>query len=253
MKNIRLIARLDIKSEYLVKGIQLEGLRKLGNPNDFSKRYYEQGIDEIIYMDIVASLYDRNSLLHIIKSATKNIFIPLTVGGGIRSTDNVRDALQAGADKVAINTAAIKKPKLISDVANYFGSQCMVLSIEAKKNFHNKWEVYFDNGREKTGKDVLEWAKKGEDLGAGEILLTSVDNEGGQKGMDIELIKAVTNSVSIPVIASGGVGSIEHISEAINHSNVDAIAMAHVLHHDTCNLSQIHQWAVKQDKLEIRS
>lgn len=252
MKNIRLIARLDVKSEYLVKGIQLEGLRKLGNPNDFSKRYYKQGIDEIIYMDIVASLYERNSLLDIIKNATKDIFIPLTVGGGIRSTDNVRDALQAGADKVAINTACIKRPDLISDVANYFGSQCMVLSIEAKKISHNKWESYFDNGREKTGKDVLEWAKKGEDLGAGEILLTSVDNEGRQKGMDLDLIKAVSNSVSIPVIASGGIGSIDHISEVVNYTNVDAIAMAHVLHYDTCNLAQIHNWAKKQDKFEMR-
>ena len=252
MKNIRLIARLDVKGEYLVKGIQLEGLRKLGNPNDFSKKYYEQGIDEIIYMDIVASLYERNSLLDIIKNATKDIFIPLTVGGGIRSTDNVRDALQAGADKVAINTACIKEPDLISDVANYFGSQCMVLSIEAKKTSHNRWEAYFDNGREKTGKDVLEWAKKGEDLGAGEILLTSVDNEGRQEGMDLDLIKAVSNSVSIPVIASGGVGSIEHISEVVNHTNIDAIAMAHVLHYNTCSLTQIHDWAKKQDKFEIR-
>ena len=253
MKNIRLIARLDVKTEHLVKGIQLEGLRKLGIPNEYALQYYLQGIDEIIYMDIVASLYERNSLLPIIKNAAKDIFIPLTVGGGIRSIDNVKDALNSGADKVAINTAAIKRPGLITEVANSFGSQCMVLSIEAKRKDQGKWEVYYDNGREKTGQDVLEWAKKGERYGAGEILLTSVDMEGTQKGMDISLIKKVSDAVSIPVIASGGIGSLDHVANVINNTNVDAVAMAHVLHYNKFNLSDLHDWASKQKDLEIRN
>jgi len=251
-KNIRLIARLDVKGENLIKGIQLEGLRKLGKPNDFAHKYYSQGIDEIIYMDIVASLYERNSLLHIIQEATKDIFIPITVGGGIRSIENVKDALHAGADKVAINTGAVKRPELITEVSRRFGSQCTVLSIEAKKSGEGKWEVYFDNGREKTGMDVVDWAKRGYELGAGEILLTSVDLEGTAKGMDVELIDKVASSVPIPVIASGGIGSLSDIENVALQGHADAIAMAHVLHYDKLNLSEIHQWAKSQPELEIR-
>lgn len=252
MRNLRLIARLDVKTDYLVKGIQLEGLRKLGKPNEFALKYYQGGIDEIIYMDIVASLYERNSLLPTIRSATEQIFIPLTVGGGIRSLKNVADSLAAGADKVAINTAAIKRPELINEVAETYGSQCMVHSIEAKQVGHEKWEAYFDNGREKTGIDVIEWAQQGEALGAGEILLTSVDREGGAKGMDIQLIEAITRSVDIPVIASGGIGSIEDVNEVTDQTHVDAIAMAHILHYEKCTLQDLHEWASKQTSMEIR-
>jgi len=228
---IRLIARLDIKAPNLIKGIHLEGLRKIGDPAVFAKRYYDAGIDELIYMDIVASLYERNSLLDIVERATREIFVPMTVGGGIRSVEDVRAALKSGADKVAINTAAVSRPELISDVAQVFGSQCMVLSIEAKRAGGDRWEVYTDNGRQRTGVDVVEWARRGASLGAGEILLTSVDQEGTRHGFDVELIKAVSKAVSVPVIASGGMGTGRHLVEVVQHGHADAVAMADVLHY----------------------
>src|SRR6266571_1205078 len=158
--NIRIISRLDIKGPNLIKGINFEGLRKLGDPNQFARDYYEQGIDEIIYIDIVASLYERSSLLNIVRRTTQDVFIPITVGGGIRSVDDAREMLRAGADKVAVNTAAVKCPELIHEISHKFGAQCMVLSIEAKRTAPGKWEVYYDNGREKSGIDVLEWAER---------------------------------------------------------------------------------------------
>ena len=190
-KKIRLIARLDVKDTNLVKGIQLEGLRKLGDPNLFAREYYEQGIDELLYIDIVASLYNRNNLSDIVRKTVDDVYIPVCVGGGLRSVEDVRHILSMGADKVAINTAAIKRPELITEVANAFGNQCMVLSIQAKRNrtWPGKWEAYYDNGRAHSGYDVVEWAKRGVALGAGEILLMSVDNEGLQRGMDLELIE----------------------------------------------------------------
>jgi len=251
MRNIRLIARLDVKAPNLVKGIQMEGLRKFGDPYKFAKRYYEEGIDEILYVDIVASLYERNSLLDLIERTTQDIFVPITVGGGLRSIDDVAAALRAGADKVAINTAAIKNPTLISEVSQRFGSQCMVLSIQAKLKESGGWEAYYDCGREHSGLDVVEWAIRGEELGAGEILLTSVDREGTAKGMDLELIKAVNDAVSIPVIASGGMGQLEHFSEAVNEAGVDAIAMAHVLHYGHLSVDDIREYAI-QEQIPVR-
>jgi imidazole glycerol-phosphate synthase subunit HisF len=241
MRNLRLIARLDVKAPNLVKGIQFEGLKKLGDPNEFARKYYEQGIDEIFYADVVASLYERNSLLDIIKKTTQDIFVPITVGGGLRSVDDVTAALRAGADKVSINTAAIKNSDIISKVARRFGSQCMVASIQAKRNDSN-WEAYYDNGRERSGIDVIEWAKKLELLGAGEILLTSVDREGTGKGFDIELIKAVTDVVTIPVIAGGGMGNMEDLKNVVDETSVDALAMAHVLHYDHLNVPEIRNY-----------
>lgn len=251
MRNIRLISRLDIKAPNLVKGIQLEGLRKLGSPNEFAKQYYENGIDEIIYIDIVASLYERNSLLDIIEDTTKNVFVPITVGGGIRNIDDVEKVLRAGADKVSINTAALKRPELISEISNRFGSQCLVLSIEAKRQM-NSWEAYYDNGREHSNKDAIEWAKQGENFGAGEILLTSVDQEGTAKGLDIELIKNVTKNVKIPVISSGGVGSLNHISQAIIEAETDAIAMANVLHYNKLDISSIRSHCLSNN-IKVRN
>ncbi len=244
MSNIRLIARLDVKGPNLVKGVQLEGLRKIGDPNAFAKEYYDQGIDELIYIDIVASLYERNNLLEIVRGATKDVFIPLTVGGGIRTAEDVRDVLRAGADKVAINTAAIKRPELIREISERFGSQCMVLSIEAKKVSQNKWEAYCDNGREKTGIDAIEWARRGYELGAGEILITSVDMEGTAKGFDIELVKAASNAVPIPVIASGGMGKAEDMISVIKDGCADAIAMAHVLHYKKLTVQEVREYAI---------
>jgi cyclase len=246
MRNVRLIARLDVKAPNLVKGIQLEGLRKLGDPNDFARRYYKQGIDEIFYADIVASLYERNSLFDIIEKTTNDIFVPITVGGGLRSIDDVAFALRAGADKVSINTAAIKDPKIITDVAKRFGSQCMVLSIQAKR-LDNSWEAYYDNGREHSYLDVIEWAVKGQKLGAGEIMLTSVDKEGTAKGFDVELVKAVTDAVTIPVIASGGMGKLEDLGDVVNYGHADAVAIAHMLHYNHHVVGEIRQYCIDQD------
>ena len=241
-KKIRLIARLDVKDVNLVKGIQLEGLRKLGDPNAFARRYYEQGIDELLYIDIVASLYNRNNLSDIVKKTSENVFIPVTVGGGLRSVDDVRHILSMGADKAAINTAAIKRPELITEVAEAFGSQCMVLSIQAKRSRtqEGKWEAYYDNGRQHSGLDVIEWAKRSEALGAGEILLMSVDNEGLQQGCDLELIEAVTSAVHIPVICGGGVGCADDILDAAR-AGADAVACAAVLHYNKATVQELKE------------
>ena len=246
MANIRIISRLDIKGPNLIKGIQLEGLRVIGDPNEYAHKYYQAGIDEIIYMDVVASLYGRNNLEEVVQHTAQDIFVPITVGGGIRSVDDVRRLLRAGADKIAINTAAIKRPKLITEVSNTFGSQCMVLSIEAKRIEGGAWHAFTDNGREKTGLDVVEWAKKGEALGAGEILLTSVDNEGMRCGFDCELVNTVSSSVSIPVIASGGFGKIEHLYDVIDKGAADAVAIAGVLHYSKMELNDIRTAALEQ-------
>lgn len=252
MKNIRVIARLDVKGPNLVKGIHLEGLRKLGDSNSFAVKYYNEGIDEIIYMDIVASLYNRNNLMDIVKRTSQDVFIPITVGGGIRSVDNVKEILRAGADKVAINTAAIKNPELVREVSQKFGSQCMVLSIEAKKTGEKKWEAYYDNGREKSGIDVVEWAVRGYESGAGEILLTSVDMEGTGKGFDYELVKAVSSVVPIPVIAGGGMGNMDDFEKIVKYGLADAVAIADMLHYDKLSLKEIKNEALNR-QINVRS
>lgn len=250
MKKLRLIARLDIKAPKLIKGINLEGVRALGDPEIFSEQYYDDGVDEILYVDAVATLYERNSLADLVKSTADKVFVPMTICGGLRTLDDVHAMLRAGADKVAINTAAINNPKLISDVAKCFGNQCMVLSVEAKRYGANKWEAYTDNGRNKTGKDVIDWIKEAVDLGVGEILLTSVDQEGTANGFDYKLIEAVSNVVNIPIIASGGMGKLEHAVQAA-HSGADAIAMAHVLHYKEFTLAQVREH-LKQAGFAIR-
>ena len=230
MPKIRLISRLDVKDTNLVKGLQLEGLRKLGDPNLYAREYYEDGIDEILYLDIVASLYNRNNLSDIVEKTTENVFIPITVAGGIRSLDDVHRILQTGADKVAINTAAIKRPEIINEVAEAYGSQCMVLSIEAKRTPSGSYECYYDNGREHSGLDALEWAKRGEELGAGEILLTSVDRDGLLRGMDQEIIRMICSEVHIPVICAGGADSAKEIAQAA-FNGASAVAIGALLHY----------------------
>ena len=243
MSNLRIIPRLDIKGPNLIKGVRLEGLRVMGDPHAFAVRYYEDGADELLYMDIVASLYGRNNLSDIIKRAAQDVYVPITVGGGIRSVDDARDILRSGADKVAINTAAIARPELITQVAHRFGSQAMVLSIEAKHIGPSEWEVYTDNGRERTGLDVIEWVKRGVELGAGEVLVTAVDHEGTRRGFDLELIRKVSESVPVPVIASGGMGTLEHFLQAARDGRADAVAMADVLHYSRLSLGEIRQAA----------
>lgn len=244
MRNTRLIARLDVKGPNLIKGIHLEGLRVIGDPQEYARRYYEQGADELIYIDIVASLYGRNSLGDIVARTARDVFVPMTVGGGLRSIDDVRAMLRAGADKVAINTAALRRPELVTEIAQRFGSQCMVLGVEAKGSGPGRWEAFTDNGRESTGVDVVEWCQRGYALGAGEILLTSVDREGTRKGYDTELIEAVTKVVPIPVIASGGMGKAEHMIGAVAHG-ADAVAMADILHYNRATLPELRASAVE--------
>lgn len=241
MKKVRVIVRLDVKGPNVIKGVHLECLRIVGKPGELAEKYYLQGADELTYMDIVASLYGRQNLLNIAHQASDRIFIPFTVGGGVRTIDDIKDFLKAGADKVAMNTAATKKPELIREAAKMFGSQCIVSSIEAKKVGEGKWEAYTDNGREKTGLDVIEWAKKVEELGAGEILLTSIDMEGTKKGFDLELIKKVSEVISIPLIASGGAGNVDHISDCIIKGKVNAVAMAAVLHYNLLTIKEIKE------------
>ncbi len=232
MENCRIIARLDIKGPNLVKGIHLEGLRVLGKPEDYAKYYYENGADELFYQDVVASLYERNSLQEIISTTAKKSFIPLTVAGGIRSISDIRDVLRAGGDKVCINTAAIRNPQFIREAALKFGSSTIVVAIEAIKQTDGKYFAFVDNGREVTGIEVLGWAKKVEELGAGEIVITSVDREGTGEGYDIELTRMVASSVTIPVIAHGGPGQLSHFAEGVTAGKADALAVASVIHYD---------------------
>ncbi len=244
-RNVRLIARLDIKGPNLIKGIHLEGLRVIGSPQEHALKYYLQGADELIYMDCVASLYGRNHLSDIISLAARDIFVPMTVGGGIRSVDDATQILRAGADKVAVNTAALANPSLISSIAKRFGSQCMVLSVEAKQVGPGCWEAYTDNGRERTGKDVVEWVSEAVALGAGEILLTSVDREGTRKGFDVPLIRAVSSAVSVPIIASGGMGQPGDMLDVVVNGGADAIAMADILHYNRASLSEVRETALR--------
>ncbi len=232
MVNVRVIPRLDIKGPNLVKGIHLEGLRVLGRPEDFAQYYYEQGADELMYVDVVASLYERNSLHDIISKTARRTFIPLTVGGGIRTIDDIKSVLRAGADKVSLNTAAVRNPSIISEASRKFGSSTIVVAIEAIKQGDGKYLAYVDNGREHTGIEVLSWAKKVEELGAGELIVTSVDNEGAGLGYDIQLTKLIAENVSIPVIAHGGPGSLEDFGTVLKEGKADAFAVASVLHYD---------------------
>lgn len=229
---VRLIARLDVKGPNLVKGIHLEGLRALGRPGEFARYYYEHGADELLYVDAVASLYGRNSLLPIVRTTSSETFVPLCVGGGLRSVEDIRDALRAGADKVAINTRAIREPGFVREAARRFGSSTIVVSIQAARR-GDGYECFTDSGREATGRDALEWAHEAEDLGAGELLVTSIDREGTGEGYDLELTRAVAEAVAIPVIACGGAGRPEHVCEAVLEGRADAVCVAGLLHYGT--------------------
>ena len=230
--NVRVIPRLDIKGPNLVKGIHFEGLRVLGKPEWFARHYYENGADELIYMDAVASLYGRNSLVDIVERTSREIFIPLCVGGGLRSIDDIRTVLRAGADKVSLNTAAIKNPQLIREASDRFGAQCIVLAIDARRNPDGRpgWTVYTHGGRHPTVLDAVAWAREGVRRGAGEILLTSMDCDGTKDGYDIGLTRAIADAVGIPVIASGGAGNLDHLRAALQEGGADAALAASIFH-----------------------
>lgn len=228
----RIIAKLDIKGPNLVKGIHLEGLRVLGSPAEFTKYYANNGADEILYMDVVASLYERNSIHQLITETAKQAFVPITVGGGLRTIEDIKAVLRAGADKVAINTAAVRKPDFIRQASRYFGSSTIAVTIEAIKHEDGHYYAYTDNGREATGREVVCWAEEVESLGAGEIVITSVDKEGTGQGFDLMLTKCIAEKVGIPVVACGGAGSIEHVKEVFLVAKADAVAVASMFHYN---------------------
>lgn len=245
MKKLRIIPRLDIKGPNVVKGVHMEGLRVMGNPVEMAKKYYATGADEMLYMDIVASLYGRGIDINLVKAVAKEIYVPLTVGGGIQSARDVQNALHAGADKVAINSYAVRKPSMLKEAVHTFGSQCIVLSIEAKQNKEGRWEVYTDGGREHSGRDVIEWAQEALSYGIGEILITSVDFDGTRRGFDAPLIEAVTAIAPVPVIACGGAGSKASVAEALKHQTLDAIAVATPLHYGDYTVNELKQFLAR--------
>ncbi len=236
---MRIIARIDIKNNFVIKGINLEGLRKVGDPYELITKYYEQGINEIIIQDSVASLYGRNNLFDFIKEITKEIFIPITLGGGIRSLSDIEKALKSGADKVAINSKALEDPNFIKEASNEFGSSTIVASVETKKINDNFWEPYKFCGRERTNINVAEWIKTIQQNGCGEILLTSIDNEGTKKGFDLEMIDSVYKIIDRPIIISGGCGSLNHFKEVYRKYKDEAIAIASVLHYKILEIDDI--------------
>lgn len=247
---MRIISRLDIKSPNLVKGVRLEGLRIIGDPALKAEKYYLEGVDEIFYQDIVASLYQRNSIHDLIQKTAKNIFVPLTVGGGIRSLDDIYHALRSGADKVSINTIAIESPKFIAEAAKAYGSQCIVVAVESILQPDGVWRAFTNNGREKTGLNVVEWVKKAVDYGAGEIVLTSVDREGTAKGFDLRLIEKVAGTIKVPLIIHGGAGKIEDLIE-VAQMNIQGVMLAHVLHYNKLSIIEIKS-ALRKKGLNIR-
>jgi len=249
--NTRLIARLDVKMEHLIKGVRMEGWRKVGDPRQRAKQYYQQGVDELIYMDVVASLYERNNLSEIVRDVASEVFVPITVGGGIKSLEAVKNLLAVGADKVAINTAAAQNPDLLRIISDTYGSQATVLSIEAQKQPNGGWLAMTDNGRNHTGREVVAWAVQGAELGAGEILITSIDQDGTGLGMDAELVAKVSAAVNIPVIACGGVGTTSHVTKVLQETNVSAVAMAKALHNDMFTLSDLRS-ACAEKNIAVR-
>lgn len=246
----RIIAKLDVKPPNVVKPVHFEGLRKMGLPQELAKKYYIQGADEIIYIDIVASLYQRNILFDDIEKSANELFIPLSVGGGVKSIEDFSKLFHMGADKVTINTYAVQNnPDIINQASEIFGNQSVVVSIEAKK-WDTWWECYTDCGRIQSGKNVLEWVKEVEQRGAGEILLQSVDCDGRQRGFDLELIKRAVDSVSIPVIASSGAGNLEDIKEVINYAKPSAVAIASLLHYNKYSINEIKNY-LKSNGIEV--
>jgi cyclase len=227
----RIIPCLDVTAGRVVKGVNFVELRDAGDPVEIARRYDDQGADELTFLDITASSDERDLILHIIEAVASQVFIPLTVGGGVRVVEDVRRLLNAGADKVSINTSAVTNPQLVQDAADKYGSQCIVVAIDAKRAGDNRWEVYTHGGRKNTGLDAVEWARKMQELGAGEILLTSMDRDGTRSGFDLALTRAVSDAISIPVIASGGVGGLQDLADGVQTGHADAVLAASIFHY----------------------
>lgn len=241
MRKIRIIPRLDIKGENVIKGIHLEGLRVVGKPDQLSLKYYSDGADELIYIDVVASLYGRNYAAEVISRVSDEIFIPLTVGGGVRSTDGIENILRCGADKVAVNTEFIARPDFVNESVERFGSQCIVGSLEVKRTRPGEWQALYNSGREVSNRDAMQWAFELVERGVGELLITSVDNDGTGMGFDLEFVAEVSRKVNVPVIVSGGAGKVDHIRDAIVEGQVDAVAIADILHYNKCSIRDIRK------------
>ncbi len=247
----RIIPCLDVTAGRVVKGVSFVELRDAGDPVEIARRYDDQGADELTFLDITASSDDRGIIFRIIEQVAEQVFIPLTVGGGVREVQDVRNLLNAGADKVSINTSAVVNPQLVKDASSRYGSQCIVVAIDAKQVAPNKWEVFTHGGRKATGLDAVEWAKKMQSLGAGEILLTSMDKDGQKSGFDLALTRAVTDALEIPVIASGGVGNLQHLADGVKQGGADAVLAASIFHFGEYTVQQAKQFMAGQG-IEVR-
>lgn len=242
----RIIPCLDVKNGRVVKGVNFLGLKDAGDPVECAEIYDKEGADELVFLDITASFEKRKIILDIVQKTAECVFMPLTVGGGIRNIPDIKQLLRSGADKVSINTTAVNNPRFVQEAAGKFGTQCIVVAIDAKKKTNKKWEVYINGGRTPTRLEAISWAKKVEKLGAGEILLTSMDYDGTKKGYDIELTKAIAQAVNIPIIASGGAGNLEHLYEAIAKGKADAVLAASIFHYRTYSIKQAKEYLKKK-------
>lgn len=247
----RIIPCLDVTAGRVVKGINFVGLQDAGDPVEIARRYDEQGADELTFLDITASSDERGLILKIIEDVASQVFIPLTVGGGVRAVADVRSLLNAGADKVSMNTSAVTNPDLVREASSRFGSQCIVVAIDAKRVGEHKWEVYTHGGRRQTGLDVVQWAMKMQELGAGEILLTSMDRDGTKNGFDLELTRAVADAIDIPLIASGGVGNLEHLAAGVLEGHADAVLAASIFHYGEYTVRQAKEFMASRH-IEVR-
>jgi len=247
----RIIPCLDVNAGRVVKGVNFVELRDAGDPVEIARRYDEQGADEITFLDITASSDDRDIILHIIEAVAAQVFIPLTVGGGVRQVEDVRRLLNAGADKVSMNTAAVNNPQLVADASAKVGAQCIVVAVDAKQTAPGRWEVFTHGGRRNTALDAIEWARKVESLGAGEILLTSMDRDGTKAGFDLPLTRAVADAVGIPVIASGGVGTLQHLADGVTEGRADAVLAASIFHYGEYTVRQAKEY-MRSRGIEVR-
>ncbi|MBR7163914.1 MAG: imidazole glycerol phosphate synthase subunit HisF [Clostridia bacterium] len=247
----RIIPCLDVHRGRVVKGVNFVNLKDAGDPVQIAKAYDEAGADELVFLDITASSDARNIIVNLVEKTAEQVFIPFTVGGGIRTVEDFREILKAGADKISVNSAAIKRPELISEAAYKFGSQCVVVAIDAKKKPNGSYSVYLNGGRVDTGLDAIEWAKKAEALGAGEILLTSMDTDGTKSGYDLPITKAISSVVSIPVIASGGAGTLSHFKDALTEGGADAVLAASLFHYKELTIGELKEY-LKQENIPVR-
>jgi len=242
----RIIPCLDVKDGRVVKGVHFKNLRDAGDPVEIAARYSQEGADEVVFLDITATLEKRKTILEVVRKCAENVFIPLTVGGGIRTLEDIKELLRSGADKVSINTQAVKNPPLVKEASEVFGSQCIVVAIDAKRKRKDKWEVYINSGTLPTGKDAIRWAEEVEKLGAGEILLTSMDMDGTKEGYDLELTRRISEAVGIPVIASGGAGNLEHLYQALTVGKADAVLCASIFHYGEYSIREAKEYLRKK-------